>query len=138
MADRPVNPYAGKKLQGEGWERGFEARRGGKPRIPPARPDARSYREAWIAGWDAARPPEVTVPILPGDTPIVPVQVVEFLPETAELPDVYIRPRPVPCGLCRAVRMPDKGQAVVVKCIANGNAYFECRSCRGSFKLRVE
>ena len=60
-----------------------------------------------------------------------------FYPEDEPLPDVYVKPRPVPCQHCRCERLPSTSQAVVIRVESKGMVYFRCRNCKEQFKMAM-
>ena len=68
---------------------------------------------------------------------------IETWPEDIEMPTHYLKPRPTPCQRCKKLLLPDGGQAVILKAVANTEgmakptAYFRCKACFHQFKLPV-
>jgi hypothetical protein len=107
--------------------------------MPGGYATTRSLAKSWKRGWEEeARVVSVTVQR---------VEVVvrepeirapgEYLEASKPMPEVFVRPRPVPCQRCRLIRLPDRGQAVMVTGTWEGFVYLECKGCQHRFKMRV-
>lgn len=126
------------------YEEGREARMKGKARtsVPNGYRAAKSLRKAFESGWDdGIVTPEPVVTIREPEITTRGDDGVKRLPAGEPLPEYYQPPKaaqPVPCRECRAVRMADTGQAVILWSRGHGMAYFYCKVCKARFKMRVQ
>lgn len=140
----PRKPRADEhRMISEARKLGAEARAAGKGRdnCPPYANDypVKGLRDAWLDGWESSCPRE-RVPEIRTPAPAVETLPGTFLPANEKMPETYPRPprrEPIPCQFCRAILLPDKAQAVIVRAISGGFAFLLCRSCGETFKRRL-
>lgn len=124
------------------YEEGREARMKGKARtsVPQGYRVAKSLRKAFESGWDdGIVTPEPTVRVQEPEIRtrsdgVVRLEAGEALPEHYPAP---VRREPTPCRHCRAVRLANGSQAVIVEQTWEGIAYLRCRCCSKQFKLPI-